>query len=338
MNLIQRYTTEVGKHLTPRMRGDIEKELRSTLEGMLEDRAQKAGKPTDEAMVLSLLKEYGAPEKVAATYHPTNYLIGPRMYPFFVMVLKIVFSVLIVVLLIGLGARLAVNPPPSQGLAEAIWKGLLGIISGAISAFGNIVLVFAILERFVPAAEFKMDREEKEWNPADLMKEPEGNEVKMWEPIFGIVFTAAAFVIFNVYPQIIGISFVKGGGWTFIPALSEAFFRWMPWINVVWALQIALNVILLRQGRWQASTRWFSVAIDLAGIIIGYFLLIGPSIVGFTPEALTASGIFNAETANMLAKGVQQGARGIIALVMLVEGIEAIRTIYKLVTTRSIST
>lgn len=334
MSLIQRYAAEVGKHLPPKMRGDIEKELRSTLEDMLEDRAQKAGKPSDDEMTIALLKEYGAPGKVAATYHPSNYLIGPRMYPFFMLVLKIVLAVLGTVLLVGLGARLVFSPPPAQELAESIGKGLLGILGGAISAFGNIVLVFAILERFVPASEFRMDEKEEEWNPAELMKEPEGNEVKMWEPILGIVFTAAALILFNVYPQVIGFNFVNNGVWTFIPALSDAFFRWMPYINIVWALQIALNFLLLRQGRWQTSTRWFSVAINLAGIVIGYFLLTGPSIVGITPEALLAGGIFSEQTATTLSTMAHQGARGVIALVMLLEAIDAGKTIYKLITAK----
>ena len=65
---------------------------------MLEDRSRKAGRPVDEAMTLELLKEYGPPDKVAATYDPHPYLIGPRLYPFFIRVLKIVLSVLTIVL------------------------------------------------------------------------------------------------------------------------------------------------------------------------------------------------------------------------------------------------
>ena len=45
MKLIDRYVAEVGRRL-PLVRGreDIEKELRSTLEDMLEDRAQKTAR------------------------------------------------------------------------------------------------------------------------------------------------------------------------------------------------------------------------------------------------------------------------------------------------------
>ena len=44
MNLIDRYVAEVGKNL-PLLKGreDIEKELRSTLEDMIEDRASTTG-------------------------------------------------------------------------------------------------------------------------------------------------------------------------------------------------------------------------------------------------------------------------------------------------------
>src|SRR5512139_3568397 len=102
MSLIDLYVTEVGKRLPLRGRKDIEAELRSTLEDMLEDRSQKAGRPADEGMMLDLLREYGPPDKVAAIYHAHPYLIGPRLFPLFVKVLKIVLTVVTIVLLVGL--------------------------------------------------------------------------------------------------------------------------------------------------------------------------------------------------------------------------------------------
>jgi hypothetical protein len=49
MNLIDKYVAEVGRHL-PLLKGreDIEKELKSTLEDMLEDRAGQVGRPRDD--------------------------------------------------------------------------------------------------------------------------------------------------------------------------------------------------------------------------------------------------------------------------------------------------
>src|SRR5687768_7406766 len=93
MNLIDKYIAEVGKHLPRQQRRDIEAEIRSTLEDMLEERKQAQG-TADDTMVIELLKEYGAPRKVAESYTGPRYLIGPRMYPIFELVTRIVVTVL----------------------------------------------------------------------------------------------------------------------------------------------------------------------------------------------------------------------------------------------------
>ncbi len=331
MSLIDRYVAEVGRRL-PLFKGrkDIEKELHSTLQDMLEDRAQKSGRPADEALEIELLKEYGSPDKVAATYNPTPYLIGPRLFPFFVMVLKIVLAVLVVVLLVTTGVQLATHSPvaPLEFLGM-LGQGLLGIVSAAISAFGNIALVFAILERFVPAVDFGKEQEQ-EWDPASLKKEPEPDEVKPWEPIAGIAFTFIVFSIFNFYPQLISFYTFTGDHWVGFPLLSPAFFRWMPLINVAWIAEIILNGILLRTGRWQVSTRWFSVAIQFLQLGIAYLLLSGPSILAITPQALQATGIFDPDTAQTLGSLAQQGVRASIALIMVLMGVNLVKTAYRL--------
>jgi hypothetical protein len=336
MSLINRYVSEVGKRL-PLVKGrkDIEKELRSTLEDMLEDRAQKVGRAKDEAMEIDLLKEYGSPQEVAATYNPQPYLIGPRMFPFFLMVLKIVTAVISIVLLVLTGVKIAtMSPMAGPEFAKAIGEGLLGILSAAIAAFGNIVLVFAILERFVPAAEFKMD-EEKEWDPASLKKEPEPNEIKIWEPILAIVFTFIALSIFNYNPQLIGIYTVSGEKWSSIPVLTEAFFRWLPWINIGWIAEIILNGILLRTGHWNMPTRIFSIGIKVFQIVIGFFLLTGPSILAITPASLQASGIFDFDAAQILGTMAQNGVRVLISFIIFMTVIDVVKTIYKLITQSS---
>ena len=339
MELIDRYVTEVGRRL-PLLKGrkDIEKELRSTLEDMLEDRAQKTGRPADESLEADLLRDYGDPDNVAQSYNPMPYLVGPRMFPFFMMVLKIVITVLSIVLLVMLGIQIAAQSPMS-GLEffGVVGKGLLGIISGAISAFGNIVLVFAILERVLPASEFKT-AEEKEWDPASLMKELEPDDVKPWEPIIAIVLTFIALSIFNFNPQLIGLYSFDGQEWTVIPLLTEVFFRWMPLINISWIAEIVLNSLLFRTGRWQTWTRWFSVAIKVMQILIGYFLLSGPSILALTPDSLQATGIFTVETSQILGEMAQQGVSALIGLIMFLEGIDVVKTIYKLMTRRKSDT
>jgi hypothetical protein len=257
------------------------------------------------------------------------------MFPFFTMVLKIVLSVLTVVLLVAMGIQIATQSPMTAGgFAKAVGEGLLGIASGVISAFGNIVLVFAILERFVPASEFKIE-EEREWDPASLQKEPEPEEIKPWEPIFAIVITFIAISIFNFNPQLIGLYFFSGEEWVAVPALTEAFFRWMPLINVAWVAEILLNGMLLRSGRWQISTRLFSIAIKVLQLVIGYFLLTGPDIFAISPESLAAMQNVDVELPGVIGAIFQQGGRAIIALIMFLEGMDLVKTAYKLITHKS---
>src|SRR5512145_2155464 len=106
MNLIDRYIAEVGKHLPRKQRADIQAEIRSTLEDMLEERKPAEGS-VDDAMTIALLKEYGSPREVAESYVGPRYLIGPRVYPTFELVTKIVVAVLVAVALAGLGLSLA---------------------------------------------------------------------------------------------------------------------------------------------------------------------------------------------------------------------------------------
>ena len=155
MNLINRYVAEVGRHLLlVKGRKDIENELRSTLEDMLEERAQAAGKPADEAMQMELLKEYGAPHKVAETYNPNPYLIGPRMFPFFMFILKIVVAAVAFGLTIATGIQImTISPMTAPELLSTLGKGLLNIVSASIAVFGNLALVFALIERYAPSSD-----------------------------------------------------------------------------------------------------------------------------------------------------------------------------------------
>lgn len=333
MTLIDLYVSQVGKRLPLRSRKDIEAELRSTLQDMLEDHSRKAGRPADEAMESELLKEYGSPEKVAATYRQTQYLIGPTLYPFFVRVLQIVLAVLTVVLLITQGIELTSQHLQGLDLLGGIGKMLAMVLGADLQAFGNIALVFAILERVLPPSEQEsfQDKEKTEWDPASLVKEAEKPEVKLWDPITSILFTIAAMVLFNLYPQLIAVSFVRSGAWISIPVLTEAFFRWLPYMNVLWVLTIALNLVLIRQGRWQPVTRWASVALHLIAIGITFGLLSGPSIISLSPAALQQTGQFTATEAARLSTVVESAGRGVLALVLLLQGVDVVKDVLRLV-------
>ncbi|MBU2610849.1 MAG: hypothetical protein KJ606_07890, partial [Chloroflexi bacterium] len=212
MNLIDTYVSEVGRHLPQKSRADIEAEMRSVLEDMLDERSKKAGKPADDEMVFDLLKEYGAPEKVAASYLPERHLIGPQLFPLFMLVVKIVFSVLGIMALIGFGIAVATTGVTSQAFLELLGKSILQAAGGAIQVFGNIVLVFAILQRVLPASELK-DEESREWEPRSLLKITPPDRVGIPGPVFEILLNFAAILVFNFYPQLFNFGYSANSLW-----------------------------------------------------------------------------------------------------------------------------
>ncbi len=137
MELIDRYVYEVGRQLPRKNRADIQVELQSTLVDTLEARVQ--GEPSQEDVV-ELLKEFGPPQKVAASYWPQGqYLIGPNLYPLFRMVLGIALIVFIIVKLVLLGIAMVFNQEILTFLSVLdIWGEMIGIV---FTTFGIIVII-----------------------------------------------------------------------------------------------------------------------------------------------------------------------------------------------------
>jgi hypothetical protein len=329
MNLLDRYVSEVGKHLPRNQRADIEKEIRSTLEDMLEERNQ-AG-VVDEASVIALLKEYGEPRKVAESYIGPRYLIGPRIFPTFELIVKIVMAALLGAGLLGYGVSASITDsfagPDFLSFLAEFWSGLLG---GMFSAFGTIVIVFAILERVLPASEF--EKEEEKWDPADLAKEPDPDEVKISDAIATIIFTVIGLVVFNLYPNVVGLFFNTDGEWTFIPMLSKAFFTYLPWINLLGVAQIVFNLYQLRQRVWTLFTRLCNIVIEVGSIALAVAMLRGPSLIDLSADKLAGTPI--AEAADVLTKVMGFVPGIVLIIVIIVSGVEVAQMVYRLFNVR----
>ncbi len=332
MNLIDRYVTEVGKYLPRSQRADIEKELKSTLEDMLEERNQAPVR--DEAAVNALLKEYGEPRKVEESYIGPRYLIGPRLYPTFELVLKIVLTVLFAVALAGLAFSLLRSTLSGPEFLKALGQWALDLFGGLISAFGNIVLVFAILERVLPAKE--LEKEAAAWDPADLAKEPDPDRVSYGEQITGIFFLLLFLILFNLYPEVIGFGFFDENKWVFIsPILSDAFFDYLPWINLLMLLQIGFSVYLLRCGRWNTGLRLLNILLEVAGIALAVMMLRGPALIALKAEQLAGTPL--QDSAQLFVTLGNLIPLLVLTIVIIVSTIEVGQMIYRLWSARAVS-
>jgi hypothetical protein len=330
MDLLEKYIQETGKHLPRRNRLDLQTEIRSTIEDMLDDRSEKTGKPIDDALTCDVLKEYGAPAEVAAAYQPSRYMIGPQMYPFFSMVVKIVLTVLFAVTIAGFGYSFFTGHPTGEAFLISLGKFALQFLGAAISALGGIVLVFAILERVIPASEFSAKTEE--WEPSQLDAEPDPNEVKRGDMIFEILFTVLGLAMLNFFPHLIGIAIPGENGWNYIPVLSDAFLSYLPWINLLGVLSILLDVFLLRQGFWRAVTQGINLFIEIAGIVLAGFMLSGPSLISISAAELSSTPDFG--SAATLLRMVQMAPKIILIILIVVKSVEAVLAAVKMIRQR----
>lgn len=332
MNLIDRYVAEVGKNL-PLLKGreDIEKELKSTLEDMLEDRAQSTGRTRDEAMEIEVLKEYGSPQKVAMTYNPHPYLIGPRMFPFLLFVLKIVVPIVVTVLLVLTGIR-AVTDTPFMGsdFIKIVGDGLAGIISAAITTTGYVIVIFAILERVLPDSEIDDLRTDTDWNPAELANEPNPDSVSRGELIAEIAFTFVGLAILNLYPEILGMSFFSGEKFFFIPIFSDVFLKFIPWINAVFLAEIVMDIFLLRNAIWTTTTRAVKIIIEGASLVLAFLFVRATGIIGFTAESFANSPFTPEQAERFVTIGNLTFSISMIVVIVIVS-IELIKAVIGLV-------
>jgi hypothetical protein len=257
VTLIDRYIADVARRLPRAKRADISRELRSTLLDAVESRFGSAASDEHEAAVL---KEFGPPQVVAASYAPsTQYLIGPEWYPTFSAVLRI--NLIAIIGLSILGFAFAVFVPGilgDPGQAMASFAG--GLFHTALLVFGTVVLVFHLLER----AEVRSPQRVRDWDPHELPAVTESSTVGRSESLTSIAFAAVWLVLLYGFRDAIGFRF----GGTLL--LNDVFLANLPWIAAGSLGTMALYALLLWQGHWAWYTRAAKLSLDVFGVYIAY--------------------------------------------------------------------
>ncbi len=144
-DLLDRYLQAIGDHLPAASRADVLAELRANLQAQIDDRAEELNRPLTEIEVAAILKDHGRPIVVAARYLPQQYLIGPAIFPYYLMTLrKAAPFVLVICFLAEFSHLLAVHTLPE--LISAIFISLGQLIPDVISFAFWITVGFAIAE------------------------------------------------------------------------------------------------------------------------------------------------------------------------------------------------
>jgi len=259
MNLIDRYIAEVGRHLPEKNREDIEAEIRSMLEDMIDENRQQTGKPVNDELIAAALEQLGDPKLLAHKYSPAkHYLIGPDWYEAYIQTLKrVLVTALPVVAIVTIFIALARDP---IDFVDAAGQAFGRVIDVAIGVLFWVTVAFVIVERSDTNPNELGSAKNNAWTVAQLPKLPNKRQISTAETLTNIVFITG-FTIWIVLP------FVRSQGNESVPFLNPDLWQlWLPVFFVLVVLTLIHEVFKLIVGNWTRALMITNVILCLISI------------------------------------------------------------------------
>ena len=257
VSLTDRYVTATVRDLDDDQRAEVERELRTTIEDMIDGRLE-AGAPSRPEAERAVLAELGDPVRLAAGYTGRPlYLIGPRVYPQWRRVMTVLLSTLVpLVTAVNLVVRLFVDDVATEGVGPAVVGALSVGFVVALNVVFWVTAVFALAERG------KVDTGvELEWDPDQLPDDVGAGRVGLGETVASVGFLVAAGLA--IVWQQTSSPVVRSGD--SVPVLDPALWSGvLPWLLLVLAAQVVVVVLAHRRGRWTTGLAAANIALDLA--------------------------------------------------------------------------
>jgi hypothetical protein len=247
MDLINRYVYAVTKSLPEKQREDIEKELRTLIEDMIE---QNQGMDTYDSKVEKVLIDLGDPEKLSDSYRGSKrYLIGPNYYEKYILILKIVFGAVFIGITIAIFLDSIFTQ--NQNFINILSNYIATIFSALLQAFAWTTIAFTIAERN-SMNRTKDISHKNEWRPSQLPIIPmKKAQIPLSEPILGIVFTTIFIVLLYSAPQLFSAYISNSNGTAIIPVFN------LEVIHGYRLILVCLFIIsIFREGLKLYSRRW----------------------------------------------------------------------------------
>ncbi len=185
-DLMDRYLAAVERRLPKETAKDIVAELREAISAKLEAQEAELGRAAETEHLSAIIKDFGHPVVVASRYSGRDYLIGPRLYPWFWDAQRVGVGLVFVLGII----IAAVRALESNRAMAAVIQGIGGAIEMAIWTFGVVTVVFIIMER--TKADIQLA---KGWDPRRLPQD----HIRAPRPLFDSVFALAFDAIFILW-------------------------------------------------------------------------------------------------------------------------------------------
>ena len=279
MNLIDRYVDEVGRHLPEKDRSDIQAEIRSMVEDMLEERGQQP-KSADDKVITETLEALGDPKLLAHKYSPAkHYLIGPDWYDLYLTILKrVLYTTLPIVAIVAFTVALAKDP---LDFVNAVGQAFGGVIDAGTGILFWVTVGFIIAERTDANPEELRGSTPKAWTVDQLPKLPARRQISIGESLTNIVFFTIFIAWVLLPPFFAWLRGDEGFVHVFHPDLWSI---WFPIFFVIAALTLILEFFKLKIGNWTPALTVSNVILCIGSIV--YIILLVTTQEIFNPAFL----------------------------------------------------
>ncbi|MGG5257392.1 permease prefix domain 1-containing protein [Phycicoccus avicenniae] len=265
--LTDRYVSATVRELAQDQREDVDRELRGTIEDMVEARLDAGSASDREAAEHDVLVELGDPIRLAAGYtgRPLH-LIGPALYPEWRRLVTVLLAVVVPIAAVGtLVVRLFVDDVATDGVGPAFGSAALAGLSTALHIAFWTTLVFAILERTQPG------KGVMGWTPEQLPDAPDSRRSVSRGETVGSLVALLVMVLALVWQQVSSPVRLRGEE---VPVLDPDL--WTGWLPVLLALLVAQAVLVVavhRAGRWTWGSAGVGGLLDVATAALLVWLL-----------------------------------------------------------------
>jgi hypothetical protein len=98
-----------------------------------------------------------------------------------------------------------------------------------------------------------------------------------------------AIILFNAFPEKVGIYSSAVEPYLFVPLLTPAWLPYVPWLNLWWGLALTLALVKLVYGRWTQALRWADLGVHLLSICVLASVLLGGAMDGADSAGTSAN-------------------------------------------------
>lgn len=278
MSLLNRYLAAVKFWLPKSQRDDIAAELAANLQSEIDDRAAGLGRPLSETELAALLKQHGPPVLVSSRFqgeHRTvnfgRQLIGPIVFPFYWIGVKVTLVLLFVQSLIA-----AVFVDSVGGTVAEIVRAPFRVARLALPALLFVTIVFALIDwsfRRFRLIEKWSDR----WDPGRLPSaDRQEKQVRRSSSIAGIIIQSLFILWWMRHSNIPLLIINKAGAQIHFASVLAGIH--LP-ILVVAFICLAQHWINLVKPGWRWLPPLTGIITSVAGVIILHPLLKTPALI-----------------------------------------------------------